>query len=74
MRSKEGDMTSDADVRDLSHLDAAELGQEDIPAGAGRRAVKKAKGPVLTTLDEFYEEMNSKYTEASEGGLAVTLC
>ena len=58
--------------------------------------VKKSKGPIITTLDEFYKvgpgpssshmigpmriltakEMNAKYKETSEGGLAVsvTLC
>jgi len=56
--------------------------------------VKKSKGPVMTTLDEFYKvgpgpsvdfdttvnamaltarEMNAKYKETSEGGLAVSV-
>jgi len=58
------------------------------------KVVKKEKGPVMTTLDEFYKvgpgpsnshtigpmritytakDMNSKYRETSEAGLALSL-
>lgn len=95
------DMTSEEDVRDLSHLDTADLSPRDIPPGVDRRAfmmrsaligatavisgcsrsdphssagfaasaeaapapplspelevVKRATGPVMTTIDEFYK-------------------
>ena len=58
-------MTFEGGVRNLSDLDAADLSPGDIPPGAG-----------LGFMIASHEEMNSRYEDTSEGGLAVsvTLC